>query len=341
MLGIFLISSIVLKIILFVVIGIIGFLISCKPAKIQQETAKVEEPVKQVEVIEEVIPDQVSEAPGEDLKEIIKQQNIDELLATGKTFYVVRNEAFFYTDEAFESLGPGLYDSLFTDKQKAKEYLLLKQKEVVKDFSLDDLFFYSDSTVLENLHKYFEDNFSINIKLEENAKYFMLDRSIRFPEKASIEQIDEILKLGDIKVARIAEFNSAPKFYSATPNNAFWDMIGVKANKWFYTTEYYGKRVYDSKEAAIEEFNRLSIGRFFNVKIKGSLAALSDSPALLKTLIDNDRTLKYNDVTKEIELTSSPVETKIALLELLKVSPFKLEELSLKEFKKMSEQFQY
>ncbi len=340
MLGVFLFSSVLIKVILIGLIALVGFLISCTSPKTPGKSDVPQEIIEQIKAYEQSKRDQLKQ-PDKEVSKAEEDAIIDTQLKAGESFYVVRREAFFYTDEAFESMGEGPYDALFTDKETANKYLLTKQKEMVRDFSLDDLFFSSDTIVRGNLNKYFQENFSIDIRDREYKDFFSIDRDVRFPEQATEKQIDEILRIGDIKVARIVAFNSTPTFFTASPNSAFWNMLGVKPNKWFYSSEYYGKHVYNEKEEATDEFNKQSVQRFYESKIKGSLEELSDSPALLKAFIDGEERLTYNESTKEIEVRSPEHKTKLALFELLKGQPFILEEISLKEFKKMSEEFQY
>lgn len=141
---------------------------------------------------------------------------------------------------------------------------------------------------------------------------------------------DDVLKLGElanIQGYKLVTFENEPVFY------AIW-IYGDDADWHKDYDEYSTSLVYsESREEIIDSVGDVAYDLWYDYKIKGSLAELSASPALLDSLLASTKKMKFVEKPTRsfIKIKSEDGTDLCALNELLRDPLFEIRELTLEQ----------
>jgi len=160
---------------------------------------------------------------------------------------------------------------------------------------------------------YYEQKFKTNIVKYEHGIFFC-ERGTTIPKGLSDKDILDIRKILGLKFYELSEFEGSPIFYGIWMNGAdkFQGFSGVPY--FFDTYEEALKKAEENPNFTIRTLN-------------GTLEELSNSPILLKSLINSAYGIEYDEEKKVLRTKHLSTYESIALNELLKVKMFEIKEI--------------
>ncbi len=242
-----------------------------------------------------------------------------------KTF-VIRKMAYLYNDEYLFVHTPGSIENTFSTEEEAKSMLLKLEREAFQQISLSDI--EALSGVSLNFIKegrafkaFCEKRFGEGIvKMDKNGNVFC-EPGTQLPKELNDEDILEIRNILGVKFYELSEYEGTPVFYG------IW-LIEEGKFKDYCTAPYFFNSYTDASKALRRGLPTLLRRK----KIEGTLEEISESPVLLKSLINSSDKLLYNETQKVLSMTRTLHEDEaIALNELLKEKLFEIREIPMSE----------
>lgn len=243
------------------------------------------------------------------------------------TTYVIRAKYFGYNDETFYVTGNRIAN-IFTDQIQAEQTYRQLEIEGAREFALheEDTFF---NASLEELKKYDEFVFSrCGEHLLDEDEELIADT---LPIALSDDDTFEFIQLAQMQKYQLVRFDEKPKFY------AIWL---PEQEQWLQQyDECFEGLIYEESAEKLKSsleliFNEYSDG----IQRQGELSALSEQPLLLKSTIDAQAGLSYNEAKKCLKITDWDEEALYAVNALLKQPIFEIRTLEIEEILALEKQ---
>ncbi|MCK5697842.1 MAG: hypothetical protein KAI02_06750 [Gammaproteobacteria bacterium] len=240
--------------------------------------------------------------------------------------FILRGFHWGYNDETFYPCG-NYIKSTFTDQIKAEKALLSLERSHWQDMDLGETyqFFDTDQPLIDRINKFTLQKCGSPLFTDDDR------RDVFIPTTLSDDDFMEFLKIAHLKAFKLTKFEDDQKFYSL-----------------FFPDEQEYLKIYDEGSVALvysesleqlknEAESELEYHWDEPLKLTGELSALSDSPNLLKTLIDTQKGLNYKADKKLLSIKSDHVDALFSVNELLKQPLFEIKTLSVDEIKALEE----
>ncbi|RBP51210.1 hypothetical protein [Arenicella xantha] len=244
--------------------------------------------------------------------------------------YVIRQYQFGYNDECYYISGSNILKVYDNEAEAEAAYRKLevahiRSAELSEQSSLWD----AGDDELKPLNDFVQSKTGKHLFAGDRPEY-----NDSLPTELTDDEVLEFGKLADIQGYKLVTFENEPLFY------AIW-IFGEDEDWHKDYDEYSTSLVYsESREEIIESIGDVAYDQWYDYKIKGTLEELSDSPALLASLLENTKKMKFVEKPNKsfIKLKSEDGAALTALNELLKEPLFAIKELSLEQVLEIEEE---
>lgn len=237
--------------------------------------------------------------------------------------YVIRSFVFGYNDENFYVCGWHVGE-IFDDREKAEASYRQLQINYLRDLNLCEhqYIFDGDAKYLDKVDQY----------LKEKGGSSMLNGSnyVEFGHNPHWELDDDVLfefgEFAKMHAYKLIEFDDEPKFY------ALYDPRENDYARFFdecFEGPIYGSSLDEANELLAEQVDDYGD----DWQAGGALDALSDNPAMLRSLIDSSKGVRYDESKSRLYLKRPRAEDVIALNALLKQPIYEIRELDASEIR--------
>lgn len=241
------------------------------------------------------------------------------------TQYVVRQNAFFYTDEWYECITDGDIYQVFDSEEEAQGLMRHLNREALRDCeNLNEYGLFCGGGYTKQFDAWLAE---IGVELDDLPAFLQ--------EQASDEQIDRFVDLSGFGFFYLMQMDNDEKFYVAEVLDDVYDgYLALSAPGCEYSNDgLSGMTWFGNSPDFIKEDTKHLCQAIYDMMPPGSLAELSDSPELLKQFFENAKTLRYDEKSGRIKWTHyEPDWGELqALNALLKQPVFRVREVSLTE----------
>lgn len=247
--------------------------------------------------------------------------------------YVIRKAAFHYSDDCYyhHAWGVIVGGNIFEDYETAYNFLLtLEREEYLKNDVGDFSSFHSsyqgrsyDKTI--SFKKYIEEQFGINFFKTHESGSFGVERDTFLPETLTIEQVEKVRYLSELKFYELVSFIDEPIFYGIWGKTPYYD------EDFFVCTlgdsQYFYNSYFEAFQAAISTVPEI----YDSIVIKGTLTKLSDTPQLLQAFINSCGNISYDEITNVLKFSNLNTNEWASLYPLFKKKPFEIRTLTYAE----------
>ncbi len=255
--------------------------------------------------------------------------------------YFIRERSFGYNDEySFTVGGIGNLKDQFDDRAAAMKELRKLTRQALAGTNPEDFETISYCNVGNNepskrLHEYIFDNFGVPFLVPNDYNdQLSPNRDYSLPQDLTEDQAMEIREISGIKHFDLVEVDEkghlfyGVKLGSMTKESGEWISLGV--GKYSNETGYVSGVVsayFNSEEDALNSLNSHGIVRSLNegTGLKGSYEELSPMPQVLKSFVENQRSVQYDEDLKEIDISYIKTKDLVTLNGLLKEKIFTIE----------------
>lgn len=241
--------------------------------------------------------------------------------------YALRANCFGYNDENYYICGMSLRDT-FDSLEDAQAAYREAQLGYLRDMRLGehDKIFNGESDFARWVDTFVFEKTGKHIGSEQDG-WFGFDMDPPAYHELSDDELYELGEQGGFNGFKLVEFDDE------TGMVALWNPRDEKLVRW--TDDYYSGVLYGESTEEVIEFARrhevmIDWGYF---TATGSPEALSDSPALFRSVIDADEYVDYDESDGQLGIESASIETVLSLNELLKTPIFELRPVSLEELR--------
>ncbi len=241
-----------------------------------------------------------------------------------RQIFIIRGFHWGYNDEVYYPCG-NYIKSTFVNEEKAKAALVSLERSHWQDMDLGETyqFFDTDQPLIDRVNKFINEKCGKPLFTDDDR------RDIFIPSQLSDEDFVEFLKISSLKAFKLIKFEEGQKFYTIFfPDEQDY----LKAYDEASTALVYSESIDRLKEEAESE---LEYHWDEPIRLKGELSELSDTPIIFKTLIDNNKAIKYKKKKKRLTVKSDNVEALFSVNELLKKPLFEIKTLTVDEVKKI------
>ena len=219
--------------------------------------------------------------------------------------YIIRKSAYAYSDEYYYEQALGVITETFTDKDEA--YARLTKLEV-PNFRRYDMGEIEQLSICGYLHKYQKERHALDDYLMDTLGFTILtrvedtddlyvDMNTHLPDALSDEEIMKIRELTGIRFHELSVFENEIKFY------AIWLPLLNKFHHVEHGNAEDAIYFFNSYDEALQYASKMNLTRILrdHKPLHGTLEALSDQPAMLKSFIEATEHISYDEDTKEIK----------------------------------------
>lgn len=238
--------------------------------------------------------------------------------------FIIRGFHWGYNDEVYYPCGNYIKSTFENEADAIKEVLSLERSHW-KDIDLGetDQFFDTDQNLIDKVNEFVNEKCGKPLFTDDDR------RDTFIPNNLNNEDFSEFLKISGLNAFKLTKFDTGQKFY------AIWfpdDEDYLKKHDEYSEALVYSESIDLLKEESDPELEYHWDGA---IRLKGELSELSDSPAILKTLIDNNSSFKYEEDKKCLVIKSYDVNDLFSVNELLKTPLFEIKELTVDEIKEL------
>jgi hypothetical protein len=235
------------------------------------------------------------------------------------THYIIRQIAYFYSDEYLFPVGEGGIFKVFHDADSAMKAYRRAEITAFRRADLGDIEPLSPcSTDGKAVQKALDDYFMATFKtplLRPDGEYTYVQMETYIPKKATDEQVWAIKEITGIAFYTFSKFEEEPVFYRI-----------IQEDKADYAM------FYNTQQDAITK----SIGDDYTMDIDGELGDLSHTPAILEHLLQDSKNVSYDATKKNIEFaifdrSETEINKMIAIIAVMKPEVIRIEAFSLKQ----------
>lgn len=242
------------------------------------------------------------------------------------TKYIIRERHHRYNDEYIEDFGQGNIKHVFDNLDEAKSQCKVWERlEYRKNLNGIALFIgnsnQEDDVRMRQLIAYLQELFGDEIEIEN------IDRNLKLPRELNNDEIDKLREIVGFKFFELVKFEKEINFYVAVLNLEMFSEQEYLSR--YFQTEIIEK-FYNSKQEAIERIIYY-LDDIDVPKIKGELEELSNTPQILKSVIQSHKNLSYED--KQIKFENGMATGLFEIHDLLKKKPILIEKKSLDQIK--------
>jgi hypothetical protein len=247
--------------------------------------------------------------------------------------FVIRQIAYLYDDECLRFHTLGGVKQVFSNEEEAKKALIQLERAAFEKFDLSDLEQFSgcgrrgDMTA-NVFNQYFQKRFGKEIvKTSQYGAY--CERGTYLPKNLKDEDILDIREIGKIKFYELAEFQGKPFFWGIWKHEQYFAKPG-----W---VDYLDAPLFfNSIENALEVATQKLAQIFYLLVIHGNLEELSETPSILRSLIENSSCMNYDGEKKQLTIQYLPDREAQALNEMLRKKVFEIKKIELEEVESIS-----
>lgn len=226
--------------------------------------------------------------------------------------YVIRKIAYYYSDEFWFVNAPGGIEHVYYDEAEARQRLQELECPMFREQDLGDI----EQLCCDYNERYTQQREALDQYLKEILGESLLTRDDEYddlymemetylPQQVSDEQIMQIRAISGVKFYDLSVFEDEAFFY------AIW----LPGSHTFYSTgdTSEGDSIYffNTHEEAIERVQNLrwefSVPGTELIELPGTLAELSEQPAILQSLIQQHDSLIYDEQTAVLTFHCGPI----------------------------------
>lgn len=251
--------------------------------------------------------------------------------------YVIRKLAYYYSDEYFYEGGPGGIEHVYYDESEALRQLQELESRAFRCLDLGNIEQLSPCgneqhfrQQREALDHYFREILGKSLFTRDEHDSLYVDMHAYLPSQVSDEQIMQIRAISGIKFYELSVFE----------NEAFFYAIWLPRRNAFYSTGEtdYGDAIYffNTHEEALAKAHDL-LWHFRTLELPGSLADLSEQPAILQALIQQCDVPLYDEQKAVFTLNNHHLSGELFVMinALLKHPIFEIRTIALDEAAKI------
>jgi len=238
--------------------------------------------------------------------------------------FIIRGFHWGYNDETYYPCGNYIKSTFMSEVQAQKELTRLERSHW-QDMDLGETyqFFDTDQPLINRVNKFINEKCGQPLFTDDDR------RDTFIPSTLSDEDFTEFLKISSLKAFKLIKFEENQKFYAIFLSD---DQDYLKEYDEGSTALVYSESIDQLKEEAESE---LEYHWDESIILKGELSELSDTPIIFKTLINNNKAIKYNEKKKHLTVKSDNVEALFSVNELLNKPLFEIKTLTIDEVKEL------
>ena len=253
----------------------------------------------------------------------------------GEKKYVLRSREFGYDDEYYDFYGDGSdgkINASFNDKESAVKAWKELERKTIKTRPLSSVqdFFERDEDKLKALDQFLFEKSGIHFLDDDNSVIEEIEDTI-----ATLDEnvVFEFLEKADLLSFCLMEFDDEDRFYVA-----WMSETGTYKKKSDYGQGngdelYFSANHAEAVKECCEDYIKggYEEDRESPLVLKGTLESLSDSPALLHTVIASHTSLSYDDAAGALLVNSHDAQALAMVLALLKNPPLEIRSVTIDE----------
>lgn len=238
--------------------------------------------------------------------------------------FIIRGFHWGYNDEVYYPCGNYIKSTFENEIDAIKEITSLERSYWMEmDLGETSQFFDTDQKLIDQVNEFVSKKCGKPLFTDDDR------RDTFIPSNLSDEDFFEFLKISGLSAFKLTKFETDQKFY------AIWfpdDEDYLKERYEYSETLVYSESIDLLKKEVKSEFEYHWDGA---IRLEGELSELSDSPAILKGLIDNNSSFKYKKDKRCLVIKSDNVDDLFSVNELLKSPLFEIKELTVDEIKEI------
>lgn len=228
--------------------------------------------------------------------------------------YVIRKIAYQYSDEFWFVNAPGGIEHVYYDEAEARQRLQELECPMFRDLDLGNIEQLSPCGCSqqfrqqrEALDRYLKETLGKSLfTYDDRYDDLYMEMHIYLPQQVSDEQIMQIRAISGVKFYDLSVFEDEACFY------AIW----LPQNNAFYSTGNFGEGYaiyfFNTHEEALERAQSVRWGLSMPgaeppVELPGTLAELSEQPAILQSLIQQHDSLIYDEQQAVLTFHCGPI----------------------------------
>ncbi len=267
--------------------------------------------------------------------------------------FIIRELAFWYTDEYYAHPKEGGIIEIFDNKEDADNHFRSLEIPKIRTLCFGT---YSgplnygehDPTgIREKLQNYFVKTFNISL-LNEKGNYKYDYGEVYIPKEATDDQVWDIREIIGQKFYTLTEFKDESVFYTfsidgrkyaTNSNHYFMDEPDEDDEDYEDEDESFYPKIpyfYSTKQEAMKVAVEVLFYLRTHLEFEGSYHELSEMPIVLEKMVTNNSLAVYDSKNRLLDITipekdSDEVTNFFAILELLKNNPLQINTISLEE----------
>jgi hypothetical protein len=242
--------------------------------------------------------------------------------------YIIRGYYWGYNDETFYPCGTFIKSRYYSEEDARKAKLQLEREHwEYTDLGETNQFFDTDEQLINKINEFTQEKLGKILFTSDDR------RNVFIPRNLNDNDYEKFLEISNLEAYKLTKFDDEPRFMAIWfPKNGS------------YLLEYdecSTALVYEATIAELQnKFNHLmeyDIEEYLP-SLKGALGELSESPSLLKSIIEKSKGIRYNEKKNSIDVKHANANDLFALNEVLNEQIFEIRTLSIDEIMKIEEE---